>query len=253
MRLHILSDLHLEYRRPLDLPRVDADVVVLAGDVDLGTEGVRWAARTFPKPVIYVPGNHEFYTHDVDTALSRLRAEGRRSGHVHVLANDTWTYQGVRFVGTTLWTDFALFGPERANLAMNHCQRSMRDFQVIRQGWRRLTPEGWAGLHTENLGWLSSILSEPCPGPTVVVTHHLPSRRSVVTEYRTALLSAAFASDLEYLIGRNHARLWIHGHTHRSLRYRLKGTEVVCNPRGYPLLTGQWENPEFEADLVVTL
>jgi len=49
MRLHILSDLHLEFS-PYgdDLDPVQADVVVLAGDIHNGALGVQWASKRFP-------------------------------------------------------------------------------------------------------------------------------------------------------------------------------------------------------------
>lgn len=249
----MLSDLHCEYRRPLVLPPVDADVVVLAGDIDVGTEGVRWAARTFSKEVVYVPGNHEFYHHDAQALLPKLRAEARRTGHVHVLSDESWVFRGVRFLGTTLWTDFALFGPEMRHQAMTHGERAMRDFHVIRRGWRRLTSKDWLGWHEESLRWLLRTLEEPFSGPTVVVSHHLPSRRSVVARYGNDLLSAAFATDLAPLLERKPIDLWVHGHAHSSVHYTQGRTEVICNPRGYPLLTGQWENPDFRADLTVNV
>lgn len=60
MRIHLLSDLHNEF--DLFEPEVrDADVVILAGDINVKTRGVEWAKNTFTCPVLYVPGNHEFY------------------------------------------------------------------------------------------------------------------------------------------------------------------------------------------------
>jgi predicted phosphodiesterase len=60
MRLHVLSDLHLEFGSDPKIPPTDADVVVLAGDIHLGREGRRWARKQFPeKPVIYVLGHTE--------------------------------------------------------------------------------------------------------------------------------------------------------------------------------------------------
>ncbi|MBI5443055.1 MAG: metallophosphoesterase [Deltaproteobacteria bacterium] len=253
MRIQVLSDLHREYRRPCELAHPDVDVVVLAGDIDVGSEGLRWAARTFSRQVIYVPGNHEFYNQDIDALLRRLGREVRRFGHVCVLADAVWVFRGVRFVGTTLWTDFAVFGPDVRQAAMAHCARAMSDFRVIRKGWRRLTPEASALLHTRSLEWLRRVLAEPFSGPTVVISHHIPTRRSVAAEYSRDLLCTAFATDLDELMGRGRVALWIHGHTHRSFRYQLRGTEVVCNPRGYPLPGDRWENPAFQPDLVVHL
>lgn len=61
MKLHILTDLHLEFG-PFYPPETDADLVILAGDTDVGTKGITWAKEAFiGKQVVYVPGNHEYY------------------------------------------------------------------------------------------------------------------------------------------------------------------------------------------------
>ncbi len=84
MKLHILSDLHTEFS-DFEAPETDADVVVLAGDIGVGTGGIEWAAGQFPDvPVVYVPGNHEFYGHDIGTT-DRLQAAA--PGDIHVLDN----------------------------------------------------------------------------------------------------------------------------------------------------------------------
>ncbi|MBT2326291.1 metallophosphoesterase family protein [Variovorax paradoxus] len=86
MTLLILSDLHLEFE-PFEPPQgLDFDVVVLAGDIHSpGRRAVQWAeARFADKPVIYVPGNHEYYDSRMAQALAEARgaAEGRQ---VHLL------------------------------------------------------------------------------------------------------------------------------------------------------------------------
>ena len=100
--------------------------------------------------------------------------------------------------------------------------------------------------------------------PTVVVSHHLPSWRSVAPAFARSVSNAAFVSDLDDLVGRS--TVWIHGHTHSSHRYAVGGATLVCNPRGYPrhLKPGtapsaagpatdvtEFENPTFDAGLIV--
>ncbi|MDP3311133.1 MAG: metallophosphoesterase family protein, partial [Polaromonas sp.] len=78
MRLHILSDLHLELAsfEPDAAAVEQADLVVLAGDIHKGVNGISWARRTFPdKPVIYVAGNHEFYEQYWPLLADKLRKE----------------------------------------------------------------------------------------------------------------------------------------------------------------------------------
>lgn len=253
MKLHILSDLHLEFSR-FDPIETDADVVVLAGDIAKGAHGIGWARAQWPgKPIIYVPGNHEFYGRQRLEVLAEMRIAARECG-VHLLDNDEVIIDGprgsVRFLGATLWTDFDLHGEEAKLLAMHEGQRGLTDFRVIHDGERgHFSPERSIELHKQNLAWLEARLVESFEGKTVVVTHHLPSMRSVAERYRTELLSACFASNLDHLFGR--MDLWIHGHTHDSFDYVSNGTHVICNPRGYETYSGGIENVDFQPGRVV--
>jgi predicted phosphodiesterase len=83
MKLYILSDLHCEFAHfePDPMAVARADVVVLAGDIDVGVAGIEWAAQAFKaKPVVYVCGNHEFYGHHWEDTLVRMRAAADRCG-----------------------------------------------------------------------------------------------------------------------------------------------------------------------------
>lgn len=262
MRLHILSDLHLEFARwprEVDLNAIDADVTVLAGDIGVGLEGVVWALAAFRRPVIYVLGNHEYYGQRLMPELLAAARAKCRGTHVHVLENDAVAIDGVRFLGCTLWTDFALFGEEERNArAMEEAGMKMTDFRHIMAGRRDggygknklipLTPAMARERHFASRAWLETELARPHDGPTVVVTHHAPSARSLTYQEPSWLLDAAYASNLEHLMGESQVRLWVHGHTHLATDYKLKGTRVVSNPRGY--VPGEMVG-EFQPELVV--
>ncbi len=231
MKLHVLSDLHTEFS-DFDPPETDADLVVLAGDIGVGTDGIRWAARQYPEtPVVYVPGNHEYYGHDIDGAGFLSAAA---PANIHVLNNESLELGGIRFLGTTLWTDFRLFGEGEAWFARQQAQALMEDFHSIRIGGRKFTPEDSVRIHEASKAWLTGELDKVFDGTTVVVSHHLPAMLSIASEYRDDPLSAAFASRLEDVIEEHRPDLWIHGHTHVPCDYEIYGTRVVCNPRGYP-------------------
>lgn len=245
MKLHVLSDLHTEIA-DFAPPETDADLVILAGDIGVGLAGLAWASRAFPaRPVIYVPGNHEYYDHDI-SLMSALDAT--RRGNIHVLNDDALEFGGVRFLGATLWTDFNFFGECDAWFAKTRAKAWMPDFAVIRNGERRFTPEDSVGLHLQSRAWLGASLATPFAGPTVVVTHHLPASRSVASQYANDPLNPAFASRLEDLIETYKPALWIHGHTHVPCDYQIFDTRVICNPRGYP---GEREASAFRPGLVV--
>ncbi len=242
MKIHILNDLHIEFK-DFEPPITDADVVVLAGDIGVGMEGLHWAQARFPdKPVIYVPGNHEFYQHDI-TLINELKAEA--ADNIHVLDDDQVIIDGVRFLGSILWTDFALFGEADKFFAMQTARQQMTDFSIIQNHGQRFTPEDAIKLHEASRDWLTIMLAEPFDGKTVVVTHHAPSSQSVHPRYARNLLTPAFASNLENLMDGDRVTLWIHGHMHESFDYEVYGTRVVCNPRGY---APEAPNPEFKQD-----
>ena len=234
MKMRILSDLHLEFQ-DWNPPDVEADLIVLAGDIHSGARGVEWARRQFPvMPILYVPGNHEFYGRDIQETLSDLQKAGRRF-RVDVLHGRGVVIGGVRFLGATLWTDFALHGTDAPSLrrAMNDARRGMSDFSMIRHGAHGLfRPEHARAAHIEQTSWIREQLAGEFAGPTILVSHHLPHPRSIHSKYRGSSLNPSFASDLSPLLGPPIA-VWIHGHTHDSCDYIEQGTRVVCNPRGY--------------------
>ncbi len=247
MKIHVLNDLHIEFGA-FEPPSTTADVVVLAGDIGVGLEGMRWARSCFAdRPVIYVPGNHEFYHHDI-ALIDELKA--CTPAHIHVLNDNEVEIDGVRFLGSILWTDFALFGEAEKWFSMQQARQGMNDFAIIQNNGRPFTPEDAMQLHTASRDWLTNRLAEPFAGKTVVVTHHCPSSRSVPPRFANDLLSPAFASNLEGLMGGDRVVLWIHGHTHDPFDYEVDGTRVVCNPRGY---APHDLTPGFRPDLVVEI
>jgi len=251
--LNILSDLHLSLGA-LKVPENGADLVVLAGDLARPKEAVSWASG-FAKPVLYIPGNHESYGGSISSTVNELR-QLCAGTNIHVLDNDEIIVEGVRFLGTTLWTDFMLFGVgEKRAAAIREALRFMRDFSRIRVGvapGALFTPTDSAALFKINAAWLEHKLAESFPGPTVVITHHAPSRKSIHPRFADSLLNPCFVSDADRLIDGRRASLWIHGHTHDSFDYFLKGTRVVCNPRGYSK-DGRDENPSFDPNFAVQI
>jgi predicted phosphodiesterase len=250
MKLNVLSDLHLS-RGTLPVPQNDADVVVLAGDIARPAEAMAWASG-FAKPVLYVPGNHEFYGGSIAGTIAHLKRLSAGTS-IRVLHDEEVTIEGVRFLGSTLWTDFRLAGDgEKRAAAMREAQRFMRDFSRIRLGESSFTPEASAGLFAQHAAWLTARLGQPHAGPTVVITHHAPTRRSIHPRFADSPLNACFVSDAERLVAASGASLWIHGHTHDTFDYVVNTTRVLCNPRGYAK-DGVIENASFDANLSVKI
>jgi predicted phosphodiesterase len=237
MRLHVLSDLHLE-RAPFTSPAADVDAVVLAGDIARGSRGVTWAREwAGALPVLYVAGNHEFYGHSAPGLIDELRAAAAGS-RVSVLENNELVLDGVRFLGCTLWSDFDYDGPERRAESMRVCQRVVNDYEHITfdPAGRTLEPDDTRRFHIDSRRWLAERLGQSHDGPTVVITHHAPLIRRRVDGIPNPMLRAvagAFASDVTELMG-DPVSVWIFGHTHIVADVQVDGTRVVSNPRGYP-------------------
>lgn len=249
MKLHILSDLHVEFG-DFAIPDVGADLMVLAGDTHVGVRGVRWLLdREIEVPVIYVAGNHEFYRHDFPGLIAALRREARGT-NVCVLENDVFERGGFRFFGCTLWSDMDLFGDVRAAAAA--AAKGMNDYHRIRstRNGRRLAPEETVAWHEASVTRLVDFLESGDPERSVVVTHSCPSIRSIPERFQDHRLAPAFAANMERIILDYQPRIWIHGHTHDSFDYRIGRTRIICNPRGY---VPEADNPEFEAGMVVQL
>lgn len=250
MRLQIVSDTHLELgagcpaevarERGLYIDDTGADAIVLAGDVAAGADGVAWAAARWPdRPVFYVLGNHEFYHRGVQAVLAECH-EVATGTSVHVLEREAVTFGGVRFLGTTLWTDFALFGDVAAG--QQAAQQLMSDFRVIPDpDTGILQPEQTRQWHSASIAWLAAELELAMP--TVVISHHAPHRRS---DHFCNMASAGFVSDLPDLLHTYRPTLWVHGHTHGRDDYQVGQTRVVSNQFGY-----DGEETGFDPSLVI--
>jgi Icc-related predicted phosphoesterase len=255
MKIRLLSDLHLSVQ-PFVPPAADADVVVLAGDLGRPAAAMAWTLEHFgsgDRPTLFVAGNHEFYGTDLSTAMAELRRLAAGT-NVRVLEREGCVIGGVRFLGCTLWSDQRLYAsPEARAHGLHEAQRLVGDFSRI-----RIAPDFDAPFHPalaqllceQSVAWLEARFAEPFDGPTVVVTHFAPSPQSIAARFAGSPINACFVSDLEARLLHWQPALWLHGHVHDSFDYRIGGTRVVCNPRGYAP-RGVIENAAFKPDLVV--
>lgn len=248
MKLYILSDLHLECS-PILLEKTDADIVILAGDIRPGSGGVKWAKYNFDVPVLYVPGNHEYYNPvwTMDELLCEMRYESEGS-NVTVLDRDSVELGGVRFIGTTLWTD--LHGNPFGGIECGVISSDTGNIRVA--DGEGLTSRVAQPLFEQNRNWLKGELAQPFDGKTVVITHHAPSGNSLHPQYAGNPWNSCFITEMESFMG-DDVDLWVHGHTHNNFDYKVNATRVICNPRGYPHPFGGWENREFKEAMVIEI
>jgi hypothetical protein len=250
VKLQLCSDLHLEVHPDFQLRPADgADLLVLAGDVGSYQDGSLLADSDFglarfspgngwPVPVLYVPGNHEYDQLDFDQTHQRLRATCERLGIIW-LERETVVVAGVRFVGTTLWSDFDALAPADGDLTKllraRHKAFRAADFYLQKTGTTRAgkpwMAQGWREQGLLCQQWLRETLAQPFAGTTVAVTHFAPSLRSADPRYGLTSGTAGFCNSLDDLLPL--ARLWIHGHLHCQQDYRAQGCRVIANTLGY--------------------
>ncbi len=256
MKIQLLSDLHLEVHPHWQpTPSPGADLLVLAGDVGSYQGGSQLSDDDFglarfsplhgwPTPVVFVPGNHEYDAQDFDAAHSRLRATCERLGLIW-LERETLVVQGVRLVGTTLWSDFDALAPVGASAVGPNAlaqQLKARDkaFRAANYYLRKTETtrygEPWLaqGMRDQALvcqDWLRTALVTPFDGPTVAITHFAPSLMSADPRYGLTPGTAGFCNALDDLLPC--AQLWLHGHLHAPSDYVHRGCRVVANPLGY--------------------
>lgn len=236
MKIQLASDLHHEiwvnYLQPNPLVLNDgADALILPGDI-----GTPWQVKEFygklPVPVLYVPGNHEYF--DADFKVHRKAMADLFEGtSIHLLDNKELILGGVRFLGATLWTDFALDG--NVEKGMMAWKETLHDAKHLSIDGAPVTADFILREHQASKLWLLDKLNTPFDGKTVVITHHGPHRKSIVPAYRTSGNNSAFVSNLDMLVSK--ADFWFHGHTHASTNYKAEGCRVITNPQGYPRAT----------------
>lgn len=223
MRIQILSDLHLEFYGLTKLVRflrwvpVAGDVLVLAGDVGNPFELTfraffQWASNKF-KHVVYVPGNHEYYFRTIPEAHAQINSALSGFANVHILNESSVEFDGVRFVGATLWTK--IVDPTKL----------VADFARIHD----ISIDSYNELHRLHRQFFARELSADTTSKTVAVSHHLPSWNCLRA---AGAYNQCFASESDDLV--KNCCLWVHGHSHDPSDERVGDVRVVSNPVGYP-------------------
>lgn len=267
MKIQLLSDLHLETNADFQAtPAPDADLLVLAGDVGSYQQGSRLVEDDFglgrfsplngwPMPVLYIPGNHEYDALDFDEVHASLRELCVRLG-IQWLERETLEIDGVRFVGTTLWSDFdALVQPadtltqvlRKRGKAFRAANFYLEKAATMRHGEPFLAEQ----MREQGLAcqaWLREALAQPFDGPTVAVTHFAPTLSSADPRYGVTPGTAGFCNALDELIPQ--ADIWLHGHLHCAFDYVQDGCRVVANPLGY---APKGEQEDFRSTLTVDI
>lgn len=252
MKIAYASDLHFEYHRdePDWLPplEADADVLVLAGDIDSGTEAVesvQRVAEALPNTeILYVAGNHEFYDGNHEQLIDIYRNAFHDNANLHFLENESVELDGVQFLGCTLWSGFDAFPEFSAHESMTVAERYIPDFRLIEtlhngDAPEALSPMRMVELFEQSRSWLDQELQKTTAQHTVVITHFPPHPLLRHGDIPHGILSNYFTADCRDLMDKHQPALWIYGHNHWCDELTHGSTRLLSNQLGYPQEAGK--------------
>jgi len=226
MRILLISDLHLDFFDCYSAERFiksfranKADVVAFAGDLS-GYEFLKDAIKILCEhfaEIIFVPGNHEFYMAPTKESVFELLENAQiKFPNFKFLYNSIYKKGKIRFLGTTLWF------PETPQSLHNTFR--INDFNYINDF------ENW--VYDEN-DLAMKFLNQNLQRGDFVITHHLPSWKSVDYQYKDSTINCYYVCNIEDAAFKRKPRIWQHGHSHTSKNYTINKTSVICNPLDY--------------------
>jgi predicted phosphodiesterase len=266
MKLQIASDLHLEFYggdfyddnietefyKMLD-PMQGADILILAGDIgypekNLTKEFIAWCCLHWPQ-VVWIYGNHEyynsssyFYRRDISDTIEdkeKMAEEYRATfKNLTILLTESATleaFPNYRIIGTTLWTRV----PEKEKQTVSLYMNDFREIVVADGEVFKLTH--WSALHEKQYNFIEQELEEAKKNnqKAIVLTHHLPTYKMCLPQYRNSNMNSAFMTDADELLEHPSVAVWICGHSHGQKAIEIQKrngeiTQCIMNARGYP-------------------
>lgn len=249
MIIKLISDLHLELS-DFSISHSNEDILILAGDISSNSKDTLdlisyYLLSNTSSQIIYILGNHDYYNKSIDETITFWK--NIQIDRFHFLHDSSTVINKFRFYGTTLWTDLN-------NLNFNtmyNCNKYINDYRYIKGNFTsdRFTPEESYMLHMNSKTLLAQTLNN-ITEPVIVISHHLPSHKSIAPKHKNSILNGAFYSNLDNLVQKAHT--WFHGHTHSSVDYTINNTRVICNPRGY-IINGIPENTNFNPNFTIKI
>jgi len=256
MKIITYSDLHLEFGTDFRPPENSAaDLMILAGDIITFKDyrPLERFLKGWEKPVLYVTGNHEYYTRQpMDEENAGFKSWLAASyPNITLLQDEAISIDGIHFFGGTMWTDFHQADP----LAMLAAQQQMNDYRHIMTAERELLkPTDTIPFHKSFVEKLLAWFEQDLSGQRVVISHHAPVINPH-TQYGSSPLMPAFNSlDILPIIEKYQPRLWVYGHTHECDNQMVGRTQIISNQLGYPQRGGGFECLGFDkAGLMVEI
>lgn len=259
MKIGIVSDLHLEHSN-LKMNVDHVDILILAGDISADPMLLpQFIERNLPTdiPILYVLGNHEYEDKIYENVKAQYNNAIKSFPNIKILQNESYIYNNVKFIGTTLWTDFIGEGQTLYQPNKQWAEKNVADFYYTRTRdantgkIRRITTDDMEKWSQEAQKFLKYELTQNYfEGEKVVITHFAPHQNSVHQKFKNSL-SAYWVNNLEHLMG--FSEYWIHGHTHDSFQYTIEGTNIICNPRGVSHIYDIHQNLNFDPKFYINI
>ena len=281
--IRVISDIHTDYNKNKNYVfNFGDDFVINCGDTAGDAKSsLDWNYMHIRKGVTVI-GNHLGYspskpeldlkvaenlekygsiTHVDNTKNSQIKELAvalSSKNSARVLSNSETTFEGITILGTTLYTDFALYGEEHIEEAMNYAKNYMNDFKLIKVAGHReytrntdgswikkykkkdqslirlFSPNDHAYFFHYSFSYLKQKVMEYKDKPLIIVTHHAPSPYAISPKFKGSMINPAFVSNLnQFIIDNPNIRLWCFGHCHSSSDFILGETRLICEPFGY--------------------
>lgn len=280
MKVQIVSDIHLEFRKTFDSLFVpSAPILCLLGDICICANDaeykkfvsfIQWCSSKY-QCVIHITGNHEYYStyankrgigNTMEAVHIKLRKLEKQIQNYKFLNNKMLSIKEGRktynFIGTTLWTFVEKNNREKFKNRMN----DYSDIYVVNEEYkkakkekkditninpiRKYHPNDMVKIHKRNIGFIKRCIKSigKRNNVNILLTHHKPIADSTPDEY-----TQAYEVDLPALgLLKKPIHFAFHGHTHKPYNKIINGVVCMSNPKGYANQRTRF-NPKLVVDL----
>lgn len=265
MKIRIYSDVHQEVKEHFNVPlfkiaKMDNEheqVLVLAGDYislrdlkhDKFVQDILSLSKRFMH-IIYVFGNHEYYNGKIGGIYDKNNIDSIQNiaDNISVLSRHTPSVviSGFKFIGATLWTDFA--GKETHFFDVKNTSNDFKYIKSAHAGFSKYKPKNWLYEHVSDIKWIKQEVINSQGMPVIVVTHHSPYSKAIdPVDDPDNLYSKFYTSNQDDFIKANtNIKMWIHGHIHHPFDFKIGETRVYSNPIDYDI----YEDKNYKRSLI---
>lgn len=208
--IQVCSDIHFEKGDIVEINfnniiQKNAEILVLAGDIgdpftDIYLNFIKFCSELFIH-VLVISGNHEYYNYSIEEVDDKINKICNNFINVHYLNNKTFYYEGLLFIGSTLWSSIS------PDIKMSDLM-TIKDYHKI----KNFSPKISNDLFNKNLKFIEDNLNNNIN--CIVISHHAPSYKCIPEEYKGDSVNCCYASHLDYLFNNTNLLGWIYGHTH---------------------------------------